>query len=71
MIWGKWTREYLPQWNERSKRNKEEIRQLEVNDLVQIVVQNVERGHYTMGRVLEVYHGSDVRVRSTLVKNED
>ena len=30
-----------------------------------------ERAHYKMGRVLEVYHGSDGRVRSALVKTED
>ena len=50
---------------------KEEVRQLEVNDLVWIVDDNVKRAHYKMGRVLEVYHGSDGRVRSALVKTED
>ena len=50
---------------------KEEVRQLEVNDLVWIVDDNVKRAHYKMGRVLEVYHGSDGRVRSVLVKTED
>ena len=40
------------------KWNKEEVRQLEVNDLVWIVDENVKRAHYKMGRVLEVYHGS-------------
>ena len=53
------------------KWNKEEIRQLEVNDLVWIVDENVKRAHYKIGRVLEVYHGSDGRVRSALVKTED
>ena len=53
------------------KWNKEEIRQLEVNDLVWIVDENVKRAHYKMGRVLEVYHGSDGRERSALVKTED
>ena len=50
---------------------KEEFRQLEVNDLVWIVDDNVKRAHYKMGRVLDVYHGSDGRVRSALVKTED
>ena len=50
---------------------KEEFRQLEVNDLVWIVDDNVKRAHYEMGRVLDVYHGSDGRVRSALVKTED
>ena len=71
MIWSRWNREYLPQWNERSKWNKEDVRQLEVNDLVWIVNENVKRAHYKLGRVLEVYHGSDGRVRSALVETED
>ena len=50
---------------------KEEVRQLEVNDLVWMVDDNVKRAHYKMGKVLEVYHGSDGRVRSALVKTED
>ena len=50
---------------------KEEFRQLEVTDLVWIVDENEKRAHYKMGRVLEVYHGSDGRVRSALVKTED
>ena len=50
---------------------KEEFRQLEVNDLVWIVNENVKRAHYKTSRVLEVYHGSDGRVGSALVKTED
>ena len=50
---------------------KEEFRQLEVNDLVWIVDEHVKRAHYQMGRVLEVYNGSDGRVISALVKTED
>ena len=52
------------------KWNKEEIRQLRVNDLVWIVDENVKRAHYKMGRVLEVFHGNDGRLRSALVKTE-
>ena len=71
MIWSRWSKEYLPQWNERSKWNKEDTRQLEVNDLVWIVDENVKRAHYKMGRVLDIFHGGDGRVRSALVKTED
>ena len=53
------------------KWKKEEVRKLEVNDLVWIVDENVERAHYKLGRVLEVYHRSDGRLRSALVKTED
>ena len=55
----------------RSKWNKEEVRHLEVNDLVWIVAEIVKQAHYKMGGVLEVYDGSDGRVRSALVKTED
>ena len=70
LIWSRWNREYLPQWNERSKGNID-VRQPKVNDLVWIVDENVKRAHCKMGRALEVYHGSDGRVRSALVKTED
>ena len=63
--------EMMMQLESFGKWNKEEIRQLEVNDLVWIVDETVKRAHYKMGRVLEVYHGSDGRVRSALVKTED
>ena len=53
------------------KWNKEDVRQLGVNDLVWIVDENVKRAHYKMARVLEIYHGSDGRVRSALVKTEE
>ena len=49
---------------------KEEVRQLEVNDLVWIVDEIVKRAHYKISRVLEAYHGSDGRVRAALVKTE-
>ena len=70
MISSRLNSEYLPQWNERSKWNKE-VRQLEVNDLVWIVDENVKRARYKMCRVVEVYPGSDGQVRSALVKTEE
>ena len=53
------------------KWNKEDAAQQEVNDWVWIVNENVKRAHYKMGRLLKVHHGSDGRVRSTLVKTEN
>ena len=57
--------EFFGEWN------KEEVRQLEVDDLVWKVDENVKRAQYKMARVLKVYHESDGRVRSALVKTED
>ena len=71
LIWSRWNREYLPQWNERSKWNEEEVRQLEVNDLVWIVDENVKRAHYKMGRMIEVYHGTWKRWASEISAGEN
>ena len=42
MIWSRWTKEYLPEWNVRNKWNKDDVRQLKVNDLVWVVDENVK-----------------------------
>ena len=60
--------EMMMQFEFFGKWKNEEVRQLEVNDLVWIVDENVKRAHYKLGRVLEVNQGSDGRVRSALVK---
>ena len=71
MISTRWTKEYLPEWNVRNKWNKDDVRQLKVNDLVWIVDENVKRSNYKMARVLEVQEGSDGRVRSATVVTKD
>ena len=43
MIWKKWTREYLPQLNQRSKWSKEHVRNLKDGELVCPVVDSVKR----------------------------
>ena len=71
MIWSRWTKEYMPEWNVRNKWNKDDVRQLKVNDLVWVVDENVKRSNYKMTRVLEVQEGSDGRVRSATVVTKD
>ena len=71
MIWTRWTKEYLPEWNVRNKWNKDDVRQLKVNDLVWVVDENVKRSNYKMAIVLEVQEGSDGRVRSATVLTKD
>ena len=46
MIWTGWRKEYLPEWNVRNKWNKDDVRQLKVNDLVWVVDESVKRSHY-------------------------
>ena len=71
MISTRRTREHLPERNERSKWNKEDVRQLKVDELVWVVDGNVKQSNYRMARVLEVQAGSDGRVRSASVVTKD
>ena len=71
MIWTRWTNEYLPEWNVRNKWNKDDVRQMKVNDLVWVVDENVKWSNYKMARVVEVQEGSNGRVRSVTVVTKD
>ena len=55
----------------RNKWNKDDVRQLKLNDLVWVVDENVKRSNYKMARVVEVQEGSDGRVRSATVVTKD
>ena len=68
MIWKRWTREYLPQWNQRSKWSKENVRNLKQGELVWLIDDAVKRCEYKLGRIVEVFTGSDGVVRSARVK---
>ena len=68
MIWKRWTREYLPQWNQRSKWSKEHERNLKEGELVWLVDVSVKRCEYKLGRIIEIFTGNDGVVRSARVK---
>ena len=68
MIWKRWTNEYLPQCNVRSKWHKPEHRDLKVGDLVWLVDESIKKTFFQMARVLEVYPGSDGVVRSAKIR---
>ena len=68
MIWKRWTREYLPQWNQRSKWSKEYVRNLKEVELVWLVDDSVKRCEYKLGRIIEIFTGNDGVVRSARVK---
>ena len=55
----------------RSKWNKDDVRQLNVNHLVCAVDESVKRSNYKMAKVLKVQKGSDGRVRSATVVTKD
>ena len=68
MIWKRWTREYLPQWNQRSKWSKEHVRNLKEGEIVWLVDDSVKRCDYKLGGIIEIFTGDDGVVRSARVK---
>ena len=68
MIWKRWTREYRPQWNQRSKWSKENVRHLKEGELVWLVDDSVKRCEYKLGKIIEIFTGNDGVVRSARVK---
>lgn len=66
-FWKRYRSEYLSLMSLRSKWITER-RSVSVGDLVLLADGNLPRSQWTMGRVKEVYLGSDDRVRSCLVK---
>ena len=67
LFWKRWTAEYLPILQERSKWNSA-CRNLAVGDVVLIVDGDTPRSSWPMGRVMEVSKGRDGFVRSASVK---
>ena len=68
MIWKRWTRECLPQWNQRSKWSKEHVQNLKEGELVWLIDDSLKRGKYKFGRIIEIFTGNDGVVRSARVK---
>ena len=68
MIWKRWTREYLPQWNQRSKWSKEHVRNLKEGELVWLVDDAVKPCEYKLGQIIEIFTGNDGVVRSARLK---
>ena len=68
MIWKRWTREYLPRWNQRSNWSKELVRHLKEGELVWLVDDYVKRCEYKLGQIIEIFTVNDGVVRSARVK---
>ena len=71
MIWRRWTKEYLPQSNYRSKWNKEAPNVIQVGDLVWLVGEYSKRCDYRMARVTNTHPGSDGIIRTETIKTSD
>ena len=66
-FWNRWLREYIPNFLERRKWLRPR-RNLAVDDIVLVVMPNVKRGEWPIGRIIRVTHGQDGVVRSAEVK---
>ena len=67
-IWKRWTPEYLPKCNQRSKWSKEHVRNLKEGELVRLVDDSLKRREYKLGRIIKISTRNDSVVRSARVK---
>ena len=67
MLWNCWRNYYLPTLTSHTKWTKSEIN-LSKNDLVIIKSKDVPRSHWPLGRILDIYLGSDGVVPSVKIK---
>ena len=68
MIWKRWTREYLPQWGQRSQWSNDQMRSLKEGEDVWLVDDSVKRCEYKLGRIIEIFTGIEEVVRTAIVK---
>ncbi|CAC5373897.1 unnamed protein product [Mytilus coruscus] len=61
-FWKRWIREWLPGLNKRDKWTKTK-RDMKTDDIVLVMNPNVPRGHWPLGRIIEVFPGKDGHVR--------
>ena len=66
-FWKRWLKEYVPSLQERHKWQQEQ-RNVRVGDIVLVADDNVKRNQWILGRVLNVFPGSDGLVRSVEVR---
>ena len=61
-FWKRWLREYIPTLGSRKKWRKTH-RNFQVGDIVLVVEPEAHRGHWSLGRITEVFRGPDDNVR--------
>ena len=71
LIWNRFRKEYVPLLNSRSKWQASASKTLAEGDLVWLIEDSDKRGHYNLGRVLEVFPGADGVIRSSRVQTKD
>ena len=68
MIWKKWTRDYLPQLNQRSKWSNEHVPNLKKFDFLLLIEDSVKRCENKLGRINEIFTGNNGVVQSSRLK---
>ena len=68
-FWKRWLHEYLPELQRRQKWNEETVN-INVGDLVLILDENLARGSWPLGLVMETNVGKDGLVRSARIKTK-
>ena len=69
-FWVRWKQEWLPSLHPRSKWNKDQI-SLKKDDVVLLAEDNLSRGEWRLGRILETFPGKDGVVRTVDVRVND
>jgi hypothetical protein len=70
VFWRRWTKEYLPTLQQRSKWLRQE-RNVQVGDIVLIVDENLPRNCWLLGRLTKTLPGADGLVRTVEVKTKN
>jgi len=68
-FWSRWLREYLPGLTVRQKWTKEEM-PLKKNDVVLISEDNIPRGKWKLGKIVDTFPGKDGRIRTVRVQTK-
>ena len=68
-FWNRWSKEYLPKLQTRSKWQLEK-RPLKLNDVVLITEENTSRPSWPLGRVVELYPSRDGLIRTVKLKTQ-
>ena len=68
-FWSRWLREYLPGLSVRQRWTKEEI-PLKQNDVVLISEDNIPRGKWKLGKIVDTFPGKDGRIRTVRVQTK-
>jgi hypothetical protein len=67
IFWRRWIREYLPTLQQRNKWQTKR-QDIKIDDIVIITDDNISRGQWPLGRVIDVVKSRDGHVRSCVVK---